>query len=287
MQITDHNYEEYALDYIEGTLAAESRAAFERFLAGRPDLARQVASLQAAMPVLAPDPSVSFDGKAALKRRTPVRVWLYRCAGAAAVLLVAALGYLRFGDTATEPTATDNTPRLAIDRPAAPVQVQAQPESRPTAVQPEPPTPAATVPSTRTAHTGQSVAEPPRETVKAVTSRPLTEPLGANRPLALVSALNAPEIAAQRLAEPSDIRIVSVSEGYIAEAPEFLTDELPLPNDRGFLNLLSARGMRQLLSGIVTPLSEISPVSIHQNNRERVVEIASIPVSRKPNQAIE
>lgn len=45
--IDEHNYEQWAMDYIEGTLGAEQRRAFDAFLAGHPAIAAQIGRCKA------------------------------------------------------------------------------------------------------------------------------------------------------------------------------------------------------------------------------------------------
>ena len=62
--IDEHNYEQWAMDYIEGTLGAEQRRAFDAFLAGHPAIAVSAYSL-----------TRNFSGSPAQKRR---RSWIIR-----------------------------------------------------------------------------------------------------------------------------------------------------------------------------------------------------------------
>lgn len=67
MKISLDNYQEWALDYIEGNLGREERASFESFMAGHADIAREIGSLQACMPVI-PVEHIVYPGKKALLR---------------------------------------------------------------------------------------------------------------------------------------------------------------------------------------------------------------------------
>ena len=68
--IDEHNYEQWAMDYIEGTLGAEQRRAFDAFLAGHPAIAAQIGPLQSALPVLPPETVVYPDKTGLLRGRT-------------------------------------------------------------------------------------------------------------------------------------------------------------------------------------------------------------------------
>ncbi len=54
-RINEHNYEQWAMDYIEGTLSEEQYQAFHAFLADHPAIAAQISSLQNDLPVLRPE----------------------------------------------------------------------------------------------------------------------------------------------------------------------------------------------------------------------------------------
>jgi len=71
MNINRHNYEEYLLDYLEGTLNLELQAEMEAFLANNADVAEEISALAAGMPVLFPDESVVYARKEALKKPEP------------------------------------------------------------------------------------------------------------------------------------------------------------------------------------------------------------------------
>ena len=96
MKITKQNYEEYALDYVEGTLSPEQREAFDRFLDADPEAAATIRPLQESMPVLKPDFSIAYAGKAALKRKASIRPWILRAGVAAAVLLIGIVVFDRY-----------------------------------------------------------------------------------------------------------------------------------------------------------------------------------------------
>lgn len=68
MNINRHNYEEYILEYLEGTLNPKTQAELEAFLANNPDVADEVSALAAGMPILAADTDVVFARKNELKK---------------------------------------------------------------------------------------------------------------------------------------------------------------------------------------------------------------------------
>ena len=68
--LDEHNYEQWAMDYIEGTLGAEQRRAFDAFLAGHPAIAAQIGPLQSDLPVLPPETVVYPDKTGLLRGRT-------------------------------------------------------------------------------------------------------------------------------------------------------------------------------------------------------------------------
>lgn len=71
--IDEQNYEQWAMDYIEGTLDATRRQEFNAFLACHPAIAAQITSLCDAMPVLPPS-EVTFPDKKQLLRGREIRL---------------------------------------------------------------------------------------------------------------------------------------------------------------------------------------------------------------------
>ena len=67
MKIGPDNYQEWALDYIEGNLSREERASFESFLTRHADIAREIASLQDDMPVMVAEQIVYPDKRSLLR----------------------------------------------------------------------------------------------------------------------------------------------------------------------------------------------------------------------------
>ncbi len=98
MKITAENYEQWALDYLEGTLSAEQRVSFEHFLEGNARAADEIRRLQEFMPVVQAE-SVVFPEPALLKRAgrvTPLRRLLSLVSGAAAAAVIAG-GFMFLG----------------------------------------------------------------------------------------------------------------------------------------------------------------------------------------------
>ncbi|MDR2937259.1 MAG: hypothetical protein LBU80_07990 [Rikenellaceae bacterium] len=120
MKIDQNNYEQYALDYLEGNLAGDIRKAFEAFLDAHPEEASGVRSLFDGMPRLEPEPWVTYPDKQALKRAVPMyetaphrtlaRRWIYYACAAVAVVAVSVLGV---GLYRTQPVDDPSTSSMA------------------------------------------------------------------------------------------------------------------------------------------------------------------------------
>ena len=335
MEITKQNYEEYALDYIEGTLSAEEREAFGRFLETDPQAAADIRSLQESMPVLAPDLSVGYEGKAALKRKASIRPWVFRIGTVAAVLLVGLFVFNRYDAETGNLPVRNNTP-LADDlrndmqakpektdavRPAdestagteATLLAEATSPSIPSSVK----TPAEKAAPTIKTEPRQKLApdvknqertllpaknetaagtphsvEGTREVREVITVIAEQETLLLDEPEELKN-IELQEPQQVRLAEALSVgRVVSVREEFVIEPAQevlmaretrdYFAEE---GNQAGFLNVLNRKGFKRIAAGILTPLSELSPIKVYETNEERVVEFASIPISRKSNRA--
>jgi hypothetical protein len=101
--ITQENYEEYALDYLEGNLDANQRQAMEEFLAQHPAIAED---LQGLLEVVLPATTEqAYQRKARLKKKGAAGWWLG--AGSLVVLLLL-IGLLNWG--IKRPTATTLKP---------------------------------------------------------------------------------------------------------------------------------------------------------------------------------
>ena len=99
MKIDRKNYEQFAIDFLEGTLPKEQREAFEEFLAQNPDIAEEMKDLQQAVlnPEMADETPV-FSRKESLYQTPPTIGLLHRPvqlklwqAAAAVLLLIASI----------------------------------------------------------------------------------------------------------------------------------------------------------------------------------------------------
>ncbi|MDR0953773.1 MAG: hypothetical protein LBM20_00110 [Rikenellaceae bacterium] len=322
MEITRTNYEEYALDYIEGTLGAQEREAFVRFLDENPEIAAQVLGLQADMPVVTPDRSIRFEGKEALKRKAPLRPLFLRVAAAAIVLLLGVGMLIRFRATSPVPTAPETTllseATPSVASATQPVQIEQTAPITPVTpiaqvVEAIAPLPKATSEAVQEVVPEiEALSEPAIEqpVAETIASLPVQEP-------AVEAGETEPELAVETLAEEIRVEEVRGKVEPITETAELLAEntEVPVqvivvthqwvteqvdpslpdseaegdwisePNQMGFLNLLTRRGLRKFASDILTPLSAISPITVRENNGHRVVELASIPISRLLNRS--
>ena len=334
MKITKQNYEEYALDYIEGTLSAEDCQAFGRFLDSHPDIASEIAALQEEMPVLIPDLSVTYTDKPALKRKASLRPLFIRIGAVAAVLLAGVFIFTRLRQD--EPTLTNpiplaqaegekevvvvpettqvetqqlpsnlnlaeaaSTPRPAIKSPESTATPTVQTTGR-TNLAPDPAamqrTPASALNGRREVltNTAQESTQ-----IREVFTRPSQEP--AIQPV-IETQLNEQPVAVENtgsdtlpetvyIAEAPRERVISVTEEFVVESTNqpvvFVRDTRDYfaeeENSAGLLDEPSRnRGLRRIASGILTPLSVLSPIKVSETNEERVVEFASITISRRP-----
>jgi hypothetical protein len=339
MKITKQNYEEYALDYIEGTLSAEDRQAFARFLDSHPDIAADIKGLQEEMPVLIPDLSVTYTDKPALKRKASLRPIFLRIGAVAAVLLAGVFIFTRLGQDADtlknpapiahaegekevvivpettqtntqEPASTLNladatqTPRPAIKTPESTATPTVQTTGRtnlaldPVEIQPAP---ASALKGSREVLTNsvnesnqiREVFTRPKEEAVA---QPVIETKQQEQPVVIENTAPDTLSEAVYIAEAPRERVISVTEEFVVESTnepvvftrdtrDYFAEE---ENSAGLLNgSANRRGLRRLASGILTPLSILSPIKVSENNEERVVEFASITISRRPIQTEE
>lgn len=155
MKITAENYEQWALDYLEGTLPPAERDAFERFLATDARAAEQIRLLGEYMPVAQAE-TAAFPDPASLTRGrgvTPLRRLLSLASGAAAAALIAGV-FMFLGRPSTPQTAVNHHPRQYTAPAAEIVLAQTEPaETAPAKPEPEaaPATPAAVAARTYTA----------------------------------------------------------------------------------------------------------------------------------------
>lgn len=268
MTITDHNYESHALDYIENTLRGEHRRAFDAYLAANPERAAEIRAMQAELPVFTADESVRFEGKALLLRRNPIRVWVLRTAAAAALV---AAGIWAAGNLRQEPVEP------------MPVQTAAL---RPIVL---PDLPVAAVPEPVTVEPAVATRAEPvvvRGSVPGNTFQVALAPV-ERREVVL------PTVQEVLPAEALDDRIARLEWEIAAWTPEPTgwPDEesvgipdglLAVENERlGFLNLLNRDRMKRLTVGIITPILTLNPVRVHRNDEEKIVELATITISRR------
>jgi hypothetical protein len=309
MEITRDNYEEYALDYIERTLGAQEREAFARFLDENPEIAAQVLDLQVDMPFVNPDRSIRFEEKEALKRKTPLRPLFLRVAAATVVLRLGIGMLIRFRATDPAPNALETTllsEAIPLVAPATqPVQTALVAPTASVA-----PVAKAIAPLPKA--TSEAVQEVELEVKPAI--EPATEPIleqPVAEPIASLSAqepavttethieeiqVEEPRIEVEPITETAEllaenteapVQVIVVTHEWVTEQadPSLLASEAEgewasEPNRAGFLNLLTRKGLRKFASDILTPLSAISPITVSENNGHRVVELASIPISR-------
>lgn len=320
MKITERNYEEYALDYIEGTLSEESRKAFDAFLQGHSGIAAEIRAIRDNMPVLVPDVSIRFGDKNTLKQTSLRRKWIIR-AGVAAAVLILGIGFATY-DRKTAETDFADLPQLAgnqdVSNPSVNPSAEELPEVSDAVVPERGSTPAEVIqpPVSKTPVSSQIANPRTLPTPQLILDDPLAKLLAVDRPVypkleeesilqtekldelahALEQQMNHFEAV---LSEPQ-LGAGQALEGgvvYITEELVIVTPSMPLdtkPSARnyfaenneqiGFLNVLNRKGLRRVMAGILTPLSELNPIRVYENNDEKVVEFASIPISRRNTQ---
>ncbi len=120
MNINRHNYEEYIIDYLEGTLPEDMLEQLTAFLSNNPDIAEEVNLLEADMPVLSPDTNIVYAHKEALKKSeepNTVAFWgnnypKFFIMSLAAAFLLFAIGWVTLKHNATQDT-IGSTPEIA------------------------------------------------------------------------------------------------------------------------------------------------------------------------------
>lgn len=351
MKITKTNYEEYALDYIEGTLSKQDSRDFERFLDAYPEIAAQILDVREDMPVLLPDFGVRYEGKSTLKRKASIRSWAV-WAGSVAAALVVAIGGVNLYETeggngilpaagesllseSLKVSVPENRPEPADENQKDNDEILDQVSLEPTLVADAQVLPTPKVVKPPVEKTVKADVEPKRSLLrentfgeeevrsamlKSAAAAEKTEPKEENEPLkeqaqvalqeddsvsrsALATAGLEKELAgleemplfAENMATEQPLarneEVVFRSEEYVVEQTnevvlvletrDYFQDE---SNKAGFLNVFSKKGMKRLAVGILSPISELSPIKVYESHEERVVEFASIPVSRKNKQ---
>ena len=120
MNINRHNYEEYIIDYLEGTLPEDMLVELTAFLSDNPDIAEEVNLLEADMPVLTPDTNIVYAHKEALKKSeepNTVAFWgnnypKFFIMSLAAAFLLFTIGWVTLKHKATQDT-IGSTPEIA------------------------------------------------------------------------------------------------------------------------------------------------------------------------------
>ncbi len=132
-RLTRKNYQAYALDYLEGTLATKHRARFEQFLDKHPDLRQEVAELQEEFPVVPADLRIAYPDKSVL-RRSVLRVsrgWLfYGSLAAACVALALTFGTIFYNAPVAPDSISVLEPVASIIEPAVEDTLAAEPQQQ-------------------------------------------------------------------------------------------------------------------------------------------------------------
>jgi len=85
-RININNYEEFALDYIEGSMTKDEEKLFEDFLDEHPDVAKEIYNLKSYMPVIEHNGEVYTDKNILYKRKAGFRKIVWTSAAAAAIV---------------------------------------------------------------------------------------------------------------------------------------------------------------------------------------------------------
>ncbi len=293
MDIDSNNYEEYALDYLEGNLDAASRERFEHFLRENPQLAGDVLLLgEGGIPTLEPDVKLVYPDKALLlRRRRPVRMYLRTAAVAASVLAMVG-GYLFLRLPSLEPvaepfaqseTSIGQDPTLPAD--SLQNNLADLPESRPEAIPAE------------------SEMEEIREAVASVVI-PVSEPRKKEKEEGKETVEKEDLIIFEDLSSDGEVETytrevivldegdelmhfaVVVEEHSIVDPPEreVQTVEEPIQPDAEEEQVESEKILPGGLRRLAAALSRISPISTYEDENVKITEFASIPVSKKYKQ---
>ena len=114
MKINKLNYETYVIDYLEGTLSAADRAAFESYLLEHPEVKEEIADYLAA-PIIDEDILITYEGKKQTKKKRRGLVWLISLA-----ILVALAAWIAV-PMITEDASQEIEEKESVISPAAPL----------------------------------------------------------------------------------------------------------------------------------------------------------------------
>lgn len=99
--INKNNYEEYALDYLEGKLSPEQEQAMEQFLLEHPSIKEEIEGVEKM--VLVEDESITYPYKKNLKKASPFyNTMLFKVAAAIVFLIIATVVYVNMDSTAVQ-----------------------------------------------------------------------------------------------------------------------------------------------------------------------------------------
>ena len=271
MKIDAENYQEWALDYLEGGLDAEARAAFESLLAHHPDIASEIHALESGMPVM-PYETVCCPFQNTLLRgsrlRTLHKTLSYVGGAAAASVLVG--GFLWFDQfhnhvqqreqelvaqtqsvyqSTHEEQPAESLQHAEATQPHSKMgTMKAQKEDK--ALQQNLAKPIRQTASSSTATADASQTEP---TVHAVQTL-FVEPISPNMTT---------RTSAQRSAQLMQTRILQT-----APTPEALQTQPSLPHPDAKIN--------QQFASLIAPFDNLLPIRRYRTENERGIEIISL-----------
>jgi len=118
MKINKVNYENFVIDYLEGSLSPDLKAEFDSFLQVNPKVYEEI-KLYLSAPVLAEPNETVFAEKDLLKRRVISYRWLGSLAAAAAVLLIGSFFFFNGTDNSSNIASVQDKPKqeLATEKP--------------------------------------------------------------------------------------------------------------------------------------------------------------------------
>ncbi len=293
MKITADNYEQWAMDYLEGTLPRADREAFDAFLATDPRAASEIRALEAYLPVAEAEAVIYPDKESLLRRSrvTPLRRLASLSAGAAAAAVV--LGALLWITPSKQKNLTAenyaSAPRPVREK-AAPVTAKT-PEA-PEATVTEAPLQAAPPASERAQQWNRKTSEllarlerrrNRQETQSAPERTVSQEPLFAFVREATAATREVPESLRQPIAKPGSGTLLP-ADATTPILAEYLHSQESGPweyespeNTAGWASeSRSARREGGLLRSLLNPIEKISPVKYYETEEGSGVEIISI-----------